>query len=490
MSSDGEHFTFDTNANQHPLQGERHSPPALDELAISPHNRPPNLFLPRQGSVDFGRFERILKGTKDHETISKLKYHVREDVKESLNMKKQNRNDWRGVASRMDVKPSIIENIEKKHKEDPTGKLFEEISDKKTKQLIQVLYQMDRHDVLNIFYDEMCGKKSDMAVYEKREVYQKSPAKWPSQESTPVSGNSASEFLTPSGTPSKDTTTPNSAESGYSGMGSTCSPGSKKPGCIAKQHSDKQLVQSPKSAVDFHSTESTNFWKKIPPKPGSRTKEWREMEEKLKSDFSKESRQSQIMRFICYVLKIEPYEERHNKYVHEEDFANLVAWFGPIKSGKDGLFSKITQLMKYSVDYKENSGPHSFFAGYMTKDEADKVIGDQEQVGSFLIRFSSSFASNGSFAVCLKTENGPEHHLLEGNPETGKISFHGKDYDDLITLYRKGLCTGGVSENRRTSCTTTCPNLPLNAMFKPYGAGPRPPQGFGRGRGRGRGQEQ
>jgi hypothetical protein len=31
------------------------------------------------------------------------------------------------------------------------------------------------------------------------------------------------------------------------------------------------------------------------------------MEEVLKQDFSKQSMKSQVMRFICYVLKIEPY---------------------------------------------------------------------------------------------------------------------------------------------------------------------------------------
>ena len=34
-------------------------------------------------------------------------------------------------------------------------------------------------------------------------------------------------------------------------------------------------------------------------------------------------------------------EERHNKYVHDYDFANLVAWFGPVKTGTDGLFHKV-----------------------------------------------------------------------------------------------------------------------------------------------------
>ncbi len=55
----------------------------------------------------------------------------------------------------------------------------------------------------------------------------------------------------------------------------------------------------------------------------------------------------------------------------------------------------------------------SFFAGYITKDEADQVIGNAEKVGTFLIRFSSTFAHTGSFVVCLKTETGPEHILLQ-----------------------------------------------------------------------------
>ena len=89
-----------------------------------------------------------------------MKYYVREEIKELLNTKKENRKDWRGVASRFDVKPSAIEKIEKDFKENPTQKLLEEISDKKITKLLHVLYQVDRHDVLNIFYDDMCTKKS------------------------------------------------------------------------------------------------------------------------------------------------------------------------------------------------------------------------------------------------------------------------------------------------------------------------------------------
>ena len=89
-----------------------------------------------------------------------MPYHIREDVKESLNSRKENRGDWRGVASRMGVKPSTIKIIEENEefKKDPTEKLFSEISNEKVTRLLQILYQMNRHDVLNIFYKDLYGE--------------------------------------------------------------------------------------------------------------------------------------------------------------------------------------------------------------------------------------------------------------------------------------------------------------------------------------------
>ena len=40
-------------------------------------------------------------------------------------------------------------------------------------------------------------------------------------------------------------------------------------------------------------------------------------------------------------------EERDKKYVHDQDFANLIAWFGPVKSGKDGLFAKVKSIVSF-----------------------------------------------------------------------------------------------------------------------------------------------
>ncbi|XP_046859201.1 uncharacterized protein LOC124452658 isoform X2 [Xenia sp. Carnegie-2017] len=237
------------------------------------------------------------------------------------------------------------------------------------------------------------------------------------------------------------------------------------------------------STVDFHSEESREFWNKIRPQSQSKLKEWRKMRALLERDFAKECAQSQVLRFICYVLKIYPFEERDKKYVHDQDFANLVAWFGPVKSGKDGLFAKIKKLAKESITYKEN-GPHSFFAGYMTEDKADEIINKQTEVGTFLIRFSSTNARTGSFVVCLKTKCNTEHIELQGNPKSRKVSFNGREYDDIVLLWKRYLSKEGVSQDGRTSCSIVCPDLPLNAMFKAYGAGP---VASVRGRGRGRG---
>lgn len=60
----------------------------------------------------------------------------------------------------MGVKASIIEKIEFKDEfqTDPTEKIFKEVANEKITKLFQILFQMDRHDVLNIFYDDLCSK--------------------------------------------------------------------------------------------------------------------------------------------------------------------------------------------------------------------------------------------------------------------------------------------------------------------------------------------
>lgn len=62
----------------------------------------------------------------------------------------------------MGVKSSIIEKIERDFKDKPTDKLFKEISNQKVTEFLQVLYRLDRHDVLNIFFENLCIKSGKL----------------------------------------------------------------------------------------------------------------------------------------------------------------------------------------------------------------------------------------------------------------------------------------------------------------------------------------
>ena len=89
---------------------------------------------------------------------------MRKNVKEALNETMDSGDDWRGVASRMGVRRKTIEKIEAEYKQDPTSdptdKIFSEMANKKITDLVQVLFQMDRHDVLNFFYNDISSTKS------------------------------------------------------------------------------------------------------------------------------------------------------------------------------------------------------------------------------------------------------------------------------------------------------------------------------------------
>lgn len=481
--------------NQQPQQSMTLSPAALDDAlstsgSSSSQRSLPNLFLPKQGSEEFQRYEEILRGMKKLNTISDIPYHIKSKVQDALDKKKHNGKDWREVASRLKLENSFIEQLlaEEPAPKSPCKEVFEEGSNKKVEELLKALFKMERHDVLNIFHSDI-EQSEETTCDDRRQKYQTS--KFPSQETTPVSGSSStSEFPGPSTprsptkggpiSPSQNLKKEDSFDSGRGNGGRFRSESN------PQQHTDVKDDYTTK--VDFHTEESKKFWQSIPPKPDSTRKEWKQFETTLKKSFPQRNIQSQLLRFMCYVLKIDNYDERHNKYINDQDFANMVAWFGPLTAGANGCLNKIDKLIKDSVTYKNNTGAHSFFAGYMTKDEADRAVTAQEK-GTFLIRFSATYANEGSFIVVLKTDSGAEHHKIEGNPSNGTLTFDGKTYNDLTLLYKKRLCRGGVSTDKRTSCTITCPDLPLNTMFKSYSSGPQIQPSVGRGRGRGRGQD-
>lgn len=88
-------------------------------------------------------------------TLNDLPYHIKSDIEECLNIEKHDRNDWRGVASRLNLKPAYIEKLAKASPENPSNEVFKEASNRKVSELLQALYIMERNDVLDIFYSHI-----------------------------------------------------------------------------------------------------------------------------------------------------------------------------------------------------------------------------------------------------------------------------------------------------------------------------------------------
>ena len=86
-------------------------------------------------------------------TINDIPYHIKAEIEELLNKKRLRRDDWKGVASRLEMKSSTIEEIEQCSK-NPCKDTFEELSNKTVVTLLQTLYQMERHDILNSIHKQ------------------------------------------------------------------------------------------------------------------------------------------------------------------------------------------------------------------------------------------------------------------------------------------------------------------------------------------------
>ena len=89
------------------------------------------------------------------ETLDDLPYHIKSDVEECLDHKKHNRNDWRGLASRLNIKATFIESLIKNPPESPCRKVFEKASSTTVTELLHALDIMERKDVLDIFYSQI-----------------------------------------------------------------------------------------------------------------------------------------------------------------------------------------------------------------------------------------------------------------------------------------------------------------------------------------------
>ncbi|XP_068688106.1 uncharacterized protein [Montipora foliosa] len=367
--------------------------------------------------------------------VKDYSWELQHEFSKSLNPHKESGNDWRVVASRLQFS-RIIPQLEKK--ENPTVELLRECTETTTRDLLKILVDVNRTDVLD-----------DILKFVNVE-HVKLLAKSPTQES--ITGDSCANSLS---WPLQD-----------SGNASDVPKGNFDP---------RESLEE--ADEDFLSDESKRFWLNIP--GDYERKNWTNFIQAAKNLCPKEIQQGNVEKFLCKVLRIE-YGQAKDNYVRLDSFLTLVALFGPFKQGPEGCLQKMYDLMQQSISKREGT-KESWFAGHLDETEAENLLGNQSP-GHFLIRISSSRAHEGVFVLAVKTSNsGVVQIQIERKLQDSTLVLADQQFSDLMSLVN-ALRRDVLLENCRQLLINPCPNLPLNAIFSGYMEATARRGGRGRGR--------
>ena len=105
----------------------------------------------------------------------------------------------------------------------------------------------------------------------------------------------------------------------------------------------------------------------------------------------------------------------------------------------------------------------------MNETDATRAFETEETSGgSFLIRFSTSKASEGWFVLVVDCEeNGVQQFQIEHDPVNQALTFAGKNFETLPELVK--YCSDNYfSDNFPQLLVEPCPKLPLNEICKGY----------------------
>ncbi|XP_061176012.1 uncharacterized protein LOC133184965 [Saccostrea echinata] len=232
----------------------------------------------------------------------------------------------------------------------------------------------------------------------------------------------------------------------------------------------------------FSSRESVDFWDKVDRCGNDRncnSKFWINFIAKLEEEFPQENglQSKQTRSLLKTLLGV---KNRDDAEVGLTDLLSVVRFFGPVKpdpSGRCLLIQHLQEIIKRSVLKGKQYQRVSWFAGEMSRDEANEILHSQSD-NTYLVRMSQSNAERGSFVVSVKNKNGCHHFEIEGNPlESAKsptINCHlrlmGKSYQTLPAAIEdlKFNSLHDEDNNEDIWCTRICPDLRFNSIITPY----------------------
>ncbi|PFX25232.1 uncharacterized protein LOC111330646 [Stylophora pistillata] len=367
--------------------------------------------------------------------VKDFNFEVQREFSRSLDDLKENGDDWRIVASRLGFS-NIIPQLE--HRSQPTIDLLRQCTETTCGQLLEILVDVNRRDVLDDLV-KFCNERNTDTIPLQH------LGSSPTQESD--FGRSTSSGLS---WPLQDS------------------------GCESISIGGPKAQESEEKEEDFLSDESKKFWLQIP--GAYERKSWKEFYQAAKNACPIEMQQGNVQKFLSKLLNIEFATDK----IGLDQFLELVALFGPFKPGPEGCLQKMSDLMRYSISVRDGT-KESWFAGRMNETESADRLTDQAP-GYYLLRISSSRAHQGVFVLAVKTkDNGVVQIQIERDLQNGNLLIADRKFKDLRSVV-DALRRDVLLENCKQLIINPCPGLPLNAVFTGYvDAGAR--QG-GRGRGK------
>ncbi|KAL9984602.1 hypothetical protein ACROYT_G006915 [Oculina patagonica] len=182
---------------------------------------------------------------------------------------------------------------------------------------------------------------------------------------------------------------------------------------------------------------SKEFWSSV--KGSLKEKKWSYFEDAVKKTFADNLKHEgtplikKFLTFLAYVLRVN-YAKRASEKVSLHNFIRLTRWFGPFTKGPQGSLQKMIHLMKNSASIDSDGKRVSWFAGYMTEQQAKEKLRN-ENGGAFLVRFNTPVG----FLLSKKSRdvNSVVDFAIEVHKDTGHVSFGDRVFDDLPSLVKE-----------------------------------------------------
>lgn len=182
---------------------------------------------------------------------------------------------------------------------------------------------------------------------------------------------------------------------------------------------------------------SKEFWSSI--KGGLKEKSWTDFEDAINREFPDKLKQGgpQLLKFLAYVLRVN-YDRRVSKNISLRSFIRMSRWFGPfVKGSQDSCLEKMIDLMEHSVSVGPDGQKTSWFAGYMTEEDAKQKL-SSEKGGTFLVRFNTSIVAPG-FVLSKKSRGNDTvaEFTIEVHKNTGHVEFGDRIFHSLPFLVKE-----------------------------------------------------